>query len=102
MGSQPESKLSYKIMQELRKRGVFCFKVWGNDRMMAGLPDIIACVEGEFVGYETKMPGEEDDVSPKQAHVHAQIRAANGRVFVVTSVAEAIEAMLEVRRFHNR
>lgn len=99
MSRQPESKLSYEIMKELRKRGFFCFKVWGNERMMAGLPDIIACIEGEFVGYETKIRSK---VSPKQAQVHEQIRAANGRVYVVHSVAEAVEAALEVQRFHNR
>lgn len=89
-------------MKELRKRGVFCFKKWGNEYEMAGLPDIIACVVGEFVTFETKMPGEEDNVSEVQQLRHKEIRAAGGRVYVVNSAAQAVRALDEVKRFHNR
>jgi hypothetical protein len=92
VGKQRESKLSQKIMGELRKRGVFCFKVHGSEHMMSGLPDIIACVEGKFVGLETKHPETRNDVSPKQAFVHNAIRLAGGKAKVVCSVEEALRA----------
>lgn len=91
--SQPESKLSRKIMDELRKRGWFCFKVHGSEYMMAGLPDIIVCAEGFFVGLETKMPGERENTTARQDRVHELIAAAQGGVSVVCSVAEAVRVV---------
>jgi hypothetical protein len=105
--SQGESKLSRDIMAALRANGVFCFKIHGGPTMMAGLPDIIACVPtevwtteayeaatpemiGRFVGFETKMPG--GIVSPIQHRIHERIQGAAGMVFVVHSVAEALDA----------
>jgi hypothetical protein len=61
--------------------------------MMAGLPDVIVCAEGLFIGLETKMPDKRANVSPRQALVHEQIRDARGVAVVVTSVAEALDAI---------
>lgn len=98
MGSQPESRLSRKIMEELRDNGVFCWKNHGGPTMMAGLPDIIACVDGLLVGFETKLPHERDNVSEKQLRVHEQIRESWGLVWIVCSPAEALHWVTEIRR----
>lgn len=106
--SQPESKLSRDIMAALRARGIFCFKIHGGPTMMAGLPDIIACVPisaevdygtyvdesnlGLFVGFETKTPTG-GDPTPVQEHVHFRIGEAYGKVFVVRSVQDAVDAI---------
>ena len=93
-------------MTVLRANGIFCFKVHGGPTMMAGLPDIIACVpvaaffeggmyrndQGLFVGLETKTPTG-GDPSPIQARVHENIRSASGLVYVVRSVQDALDAM---------
>lgn len=94
--SQPESKLSRKIMEALRLEGYFCFKVHGSEFMMAGLPDIIVCAEGLFIGLETKMPSERNNVSARQQYVHELIRSSLGFVFVVCSPHEAVEQVKEV------
>lgn len=72
--------------------------------MMAGLPDIIACVpvwtnpsegdspEGLFIGFETKTPSG-GDPSPIQHRVHENIRRAYGQVFVPRSVQDALDAL---------
>ena len=91
--SQPESKLSRKIMDELRIHGYFCFKVHGSEFMMAGLPDIIVCAEGRFIGLETKLPSTRGNVSPRQSYVHSQIQNAGGVAVVVCSPAEALEVV---------
>lgn len=89
--AQRESKLSRKIMTELTRHGVFCFKVHGGPHMMAGLPDIIACVEGRFIGLETKNPdGKEPTVIQK--FVHQKIRDSGGAAIVVRSVGDALVA----------
>lgn len=57
---------------------------------MAGLPDIIACVEGKFVGLETKLPETRNDTSPIQDRVHEVIRQSGGAATVVCGPAEAL------------
>ena len=91
--SQAESKLSREIMDALRLDGHFCFKVHGNEFMMSGLPDIIVCAQGHFLGLETKMPEKRTNTSVKQDRVHQQIRDAGGTAIVVTSIAEARAAV---------
>lgn len=98
--AQRESKLSRRIMDSLRAEGYFCFKVHGSEYMMAGLPDIIVCAEGLFVGLETKNPDTRDDVSPRQRYVHSLIGNARGTARVVTSPAEALEVVRRVIDTH--
>lgn len=93
MMSQAESKLSRKIMDALRAEGYFCFKVHGSEFMMAGLPDIIVCAEGRFIGLETKLPTTRGNVSPRQALVHSQIEHAGGTAQVVCSPVEALKVV---------
>lgn len=95
---QAESKLSGKIMAALRAQGYFCFKVHGSEFMMAGLPDIIVCAEGLFIGLETKMPGKEKNTSARQDYVHELITAAGGRARVVNSVAAALHEVQQALR----
>lgn len=89
--AQRESKLSRKIQDALRARGVFVFKVHGSEFMMAGLPDLVACAWGQFVGLEVKNPGSRADRSRIQKHRAEQIARAGGVATVVTSVREALE-----------
>lgn len=88
--SQAESKLSRKIMKELRLHGYFCYKNHGSEYMMAGLPDIVVCAEGLFIGLETKMPNERKNTSARQDYVHGEIVKAGGIAQVVCSTSEAL------------
>jgi len=80
-------------MEALRLEGYFCFKVHGSEYMMAGLPDIIVCAEGRFIGLETKMPQSRDNVSPSQRVVHSKIENAGGTAKVVCSPEEALNVV---------
>lgn len=91
--SQAESIRSRQIMNSLRAQGWFCFKVHGNETMMAGLPDVVVCAEGLFVGLETKMPDKRHNTSVKQDLKRDEIRAAGGVYEVVCSPAEAVAAV---------
>jgi Holliday junction resolvase len=95
--SQRESQLSRKIMQALRAEGVFCFKIHGGPTMMSGLPDIIACVDGHFVGMETKLPETRNNTSPRQEYVHELIGQSGGTAQVVCSAREALKIVRELR-----
>lgn len=96
--AQAESNLSRKIMNALRIAGHFCFKVHGGETMMAGLPDIIVCAEGLFIGLETKVPGKEYNTSARQEFIHTKIRDAGGTATVVSSVEEALRVVGEAVR----
>ena len=93
--TQAESKLSRKILDALRLEGYFAFKIHGSKYMMAGLPDIIVCANGLFIGLETKVPGKLGNTSESQKRVHTKIRAAEGSVYVVASVSRALEVVQE-------
>jgi len=93
--SQPESKLSRRIQDALKKEwpSIFVFKVWGSEHMMAGLPDLIGCIQGRFFGLEVKTPDKGKNVSPRQEYVGGLIRRAGGCWDVVTSPAQAVEVL---------
>jgi len=85
-------------MDALRAEGYFCFKVHGSEHMMAGLPDIIVCAGGLFIGLETKMPESRTNVSMRQQYVHGLIRAADGIAEVVCSSDEALKVIAKALR----
>lgn len=91
--TQRESRLSKRISDVLRETygfDLFVFKVWGSTHMMAGLPDLIGCVQGLFFGFEVKHPETRSNTSERQELVHGWIRRAGGICGVVTSPTEAI------------
>lgn len=88
---QPESKLSRSIMDAIRARSAFCFKVHGGPLMMVGLPDIVACYKGRFLALETKMPG--GALHGRQAYVLTRIARAGGVVGIPRSVADALKLL---------
>ena len=90
MGTQPESRLQRKIQDALKLEGYFVFKVHGSELMMGGLPDLIVCAKGLFIGLEVKLPSTRNNTSPRQDYVHGLIRAADGAAVVVCSPTEAI------------
>lgn len=48
-----EQDYQAKIMERLRARGCYVVNVVSASK--AGVPDIIACCDGKFVAYETKL-----------------------------------------------
>jgi Holliday junction resolvase len=97
MTTQGESKISRAILTELRKAGAFAFKVHGGPMMMVGLPDIVACVDGRFVCFETKTPAKRKNVSRAQQRIHELIRRAGGVAVVVCGPSEALGVINELR-----
>lgn len=97
MSRQSESKLSNRIIKALNRQSeTFAWKNHGSQFTLGGLPDIIVCHRGLFVALEVKMPGLKDNVSPVQQVVHQQLRQAGGRVHVISSIDEALEAVYKL------
>lgn len=80
-------------MDALRAEGAFVFKVWGSEHMMTGLPDLIGCWQGNFFGFEVKMPGNRLGTTKRQDYVLSLIEKAGGIGQVVCSAAEALSIL---------
>lgn len=88
---QPEARIGHAIRKALEARGAFVFKVHGSDMMRAGLPDLIVCHNGQFVGLEVKTPT--GRVSAVQVRVMQLIRRSGGTAEVVRSVDDALAVL---------
>lgn len=88
MPRQPEGKLVAAIRALLRDRGARPFKIQGGDDSFQeiGIPDLLVCYKGRFVGLEAKMPG--GKLSAKQKAVLDEIANAGGTAAVVTTVEQ--------------
>ncbi len=101
MGTQPESRVQKAIQDAVKLRGWFVFKVHGSEFMMAGLPDLIICAEGYFIGLEVKLPSTRSNTSARQDYVHGKIRQAGGAAQVVCSPTEAVEYIENYLKEHG-
>ena len=94
---QSESAIVKKIREALQQNvGGFWFKVHGGPFQMAGLPDLLGCVQGRFIGVEVKRPSRMKDISPIQERVIHKITLNGGLAIVACDPNTAVE---EVTRF---
>ena len=87
-----ERDITAAIMRYLKTvPDCFAFKTHGGLYGTAGLPDIICCIGGRFVGLEVKTPS--GKLTKLQESTIHKIKAAKGEAFKVTSLAEVKEAL---------
>lgn len=70
-----------KIKKFLESEGAWFVKFFANRMTKEGIPDILACVNGYFVGIEVK--AQNGRPSPLQMYHCEQIRKSGGFAFVV-------------------
>lgn len=71
-----ESKFQTKIIKYLERQGVYVIKYNASGISKTGVPDLIACVNGVFIGIEVKAPN--GVVSKLQEYNLKQIHMAGG------------------------
>lgn len=77
-----EKQYENKIKKYLKERGAWLIKYWGGASFTkSGVPDILACVNGYFVGIEVK--AENGRPSNLQIYNIKKIREADGIAFVL-------------------
>lgn len=77
-----EKTFENKIKKYLESNDAWFIKYWaGAQYTKSGIPDILACVNGYFVGIEVK--AEDGKASPLQLLNVQKIRAAGGFAFVL-------------------
>lgn len=69
-------------------------KVHGSMYQKSGVPDILACINGRFVGIEVKRPG--GIVAPLQDWVMSEIRESGGVAFVAYSVDDVKQQLRQL------
>lgn len=97
MPRQPEARLISSTLAYLRGKGGRWFKIHGGDNPFqeVGIPDILGCYRGTFVGLEGKMPG--NKLSPKQDLVLREIVDAGGIAQSFTTVEEVAELLATIQ-----
>ena len=87
-----EAAIVKAIMKYLKTvPGCFCWKEHGGMYGTAGIPDIIACINGRFFGFEVKT--EDGKPTKLQEATIRKILAAGGTALVVRSVNEVRTAI---------
>lgn len=86
---QPERKLVKKIQKLIADRGGRSFKIQGSDETYQenGIPDLLICYRGIFIGAEVKQPGAK--LRPSQRVVLHEIYDAGGVAAVLETVEQA-------------
>lgn len=86
-----ERSLTARILKDLKARKCWALKVQGGSWQRAGVPDILACMEGMFVGLEIKEQGNKS--SKLQQREIRLINDAGGLAVVIESWEEYLELM---------
>ena len=73
---------------------LFFWKEHGGMYGTAGIPDVIACINGRFVAFEVKT--ETGKLTKLQEITMQKIRSAKGQAFKVTSAAEVAAILKEL------
>lgn len=85
---QPEGRLCAAIISLIRRQGGWAVKT--HPAMgIAGLPDLLWCLNGTFGAFEIKLPGKEHTVSKRQAHQLQLLERAGATAAIVTSTSQA-------------
>lgn len=89
----PENKVKNAVKKELKARGIWYYMPVQNGMGVVGIPDIIGCWNGWFVGIETKAPGKLTNVTPNQQARLNEIEKAGGLALVIDNVDVLVQIL---------
>ena len=78
---QAENNITKRIKDYLKSKNIWHVKYFANAFTSVGIPDILACVKGLFVGIEVKT--DKGIVSDIQKYQGKKIQKSGGKWFVV-------------------
>ena len=81
MALTPEAKVKAKVVKILREESVYYFFPATHGYGRSGVPDVICCVAGKFLGIECKAGANKP--TALQVHEIEQIRSSGGVAVVV-------------------
>ena len=81
MAMTPEAKVKAKVVKLLKEAGVYYFYASTHGFGRSGVPDLVCCMGGRFIGIECKAG--KNKPTPLQEKEMAAIRDAGGTTLVV-------------------
>ena len=91
----PEAKVKKKVKEILDQMGVYHFSPMQNGMGRAGIPDIIGCLDGQFLGIECKAG--RGTTTALQERELTRIQNAGGYALVVNE--ENINQLWEIKEW---
>ena len=91
MSTTPEGRIKQQVVSVLKKHKVWYFFPASNGYGKSGIPDIIACVSGRFLGIECKSDASKTPTA-LQVKCGADIRTSGG-VWMVVCDDESIQQL---------
>ena len=93
----PEAKVKKKVVNVLKNFGAYYFYPVTGGFGRSGIPDIVACYFGQFIGIECKA-GNNKPTALQTAELE-KIKAAGGVSLVVNedNIYEVTDALLEIK-----
>lgn len=95
MALTPEAKVKMKVKEILDQMGVYHFSPMQNGMGRAGIPDIIGCLDGQFLGIECKAG--RGTTTALQERELTRIQNAGGYALVVNE--ENINQLWEIKEW---
>ena len=90
-----ESVFQRRLIKKLEERGAYVVNIWGNGFMKAGIPDLLVCYKGHFLGLELKT----DTGKPSElqlAHLKMIHKAGGMSMLVRPSTIDALWLELDM------
>lgn len=105
MATTPEKKVKDKCVKLLKANGVYYFFPATHGFGRSGVPDIICCANGKFLGIECKA-GNNQPTALQEKEMQS-IRDAGGKTIVInetnlTMLGELIEELLNGNKPHGK
>lgn len=89
-----EKVIQSKIKSFLESKGAYVVKVIQATK--SGVPDLLVCYKGMFIGIEVKKPSTKNNVSKLQQHNLNLIRLADGVGIVAWELDMVVELLKEL------
>ena len=84
----PEATVKAQIVKWLKANKVWYCTPIGSAFGRSGIPDLVCCWQGRFIGIEVKAPGKLHNTTTMQDREIASINAAGGTALVVDDVSQ--------------
>lgn len=89
-----EKQIENSIKEYITNLGGLCYKIHGGDLYQeTGIPDLLVCYKGLFMGIEVKDPG--GKASAIQLAQGARIQKAGGHFLIAKSLQDVVNYMEE-------
>lgn len=89
-----EQIIQNKMIRYLEARGHYVVKVIQANK--SGIPDLLVCINGRFVGLEVKKPNTIQNTSKLQVYNLTKINESGGRGYVVSSLRDLEKILQEL------